>query len=69
LRDGRALLSRLTGRYALLIIGLWVAAAAVGNVAVPQLERVVDAHARSVMPADAPSAIAASAAAQMFYQS
>jgi putative drug exporter of the RND superfamily len=49
-----------------LIIGLWVAAAAIGNLAVPQLERVVDSHARSFMPEDAPSAIAASAAARLF---
>jgi putative drug exporter of the RND superfamily len=68
LRDDRPLLSTLTGRHALLIIGLWVAAAAIGNLAVPQLERVVDSHARSFMPAEAPSAIAASAAARLFDQ-
>ena len=68
MRDDRPLLSTLTGRHALLIIGLWVAAAAIGNLAVPQLERVVDSHARSFMPAEAPSAIAASAAARLFDQ-
>ena len=62
------LLTRITGRYALLIVGLWVLAAAVANLVVPQLERVVDAHARSFMPVDAPSAAAASRAAQLFDQ-
>jgi putative drug exporter of the RND superfamily len=62
------MLARLTGRYAVLIIGVWLLAAAVGNLAVPQLERVIDSHSRSFMPADAPSAIAASRAAQLFDQ-
>ena len=62
------MLSRLTGRYAVLIVGLWVLAAGVANLAVPQLERVVDSHARSFMPARAPSAIAATRAAQLFGQ-
>jgi RND superfamily putative drug exporter len=68
LHDRTGLLSRLTGRYAVPIVGLWILAAAVGNFAVPQLERVIDAHARSFMPADAPSAIAATRAAQLFGQ-
>ena len=55
-------------RVARLVIGLWVLAAAVGNLLVPQLERVVDSRARSFMPADAPSAIAATAAARLFDQ-
>ncbi|BBZ38428.1 MMPL/RND family transporter [Mycobacterium conspicuum] len=55
-------------RAALLIVGLWVLAAAVGNLAVPQLERVVDSHSRSFMPAAAPSSIAATAAARLFDQ-
>ena len=38
----------------------------VGNLAVPQLERVVAAHARSFMPADAASAVAASQSAKLF---
>jgi putative drug exporter of the RND superfamily len=60
--------SRLTGRYAVLIVGLWVLAAGVANLTVPQLERVVDSHARSFMPPDAPSAFAATRAAQLFNQ-
>nr|WP_207547834.1 RND family transporter [Mycobacterium mantenii] len=60
--------ARLTGRYAVLIVGLWILAAAVANVAVPQLERVVDSHARSFMPPGAPSAVAAARAAQLFDQ-
>ena len=62
------MLTRLTGRSAVLIVGLWVLAAAAANLAVPQLERVVDSHARSFMPTDAPSAVAAARAAQLFDQ-
>jgi putative drug exporter of the RND superfamily len=57
-----------TRRYALLVVGLWLLAAAVGNLAVPQLERVVDSHSRSFMPARAPSSIAAARAAELFGQ-
>jgi putative drug exporter of the RND superfamily len=64
----RGILARLTGRYAILIVGLWVLVAAVGNLAVPQLERVIDSHSRSFMPADAPSSVAASRAAELFGQ-
>ena len=60
--------SLFTGRYAVLILGLWVLAAGAANLAVPQLERVVDSHARAFMPAGAPSSIAASRAAQLFAQ-
>ncbi|BCZ21620.1 RND family transporter [Mycobacterium senriense] len=60
--------ARLTGRYALLIVGLWILAAGAANLAVPQLERVVDSHARSFMPPGAPSAVAAARAAQLFDQ-
>lgn len=42
--------------------------AAVANLAAPQLERVVDSHARSFMPPAAPSAVAAARAAQLFNQ-
>jgi RND superfamily putative drug exporter len=61
-------LARLTSRYAVMIIGLWILAAAAANFAVPQLERVVDTHARSFMPPGAPSAEAAARAAQLFNQ-
>jgi putative drug exporter of the RND superfamily len=62
------MLARLTDRYAVLIVGLWVLAAGVANLEVPQLERVVDSHSRSFMPAGAPSSIAATRAAQLFGQ-
>lgn len=62
------MLARLTGRYAILIVGLWVLAAGVANLAVPQLERVVETHARSFMPPAAPSAVAAARAAELFNQ-
>lgn len=61
-------LARLTTRYAILIVGLWILAAGVANLAVPQLERVVDSHARSFMPPGAPSAVAAARAAELFNQ-
>ncbi|ORW95512.1 hypothetical protein AWB92_09960 [Mycobacterium sp. IEC1808] len=66
--DGTGMLSRLSGRYAILIVGLWVLAAAGANLAIPQLERVVDTHARAFMPAEAPSSVAASRAAGLFGQ-
>lgn len=65
-RAGR--LAGLPARYSVLILGLWVLTAAVANVSVPQLERVVDSHARAFMPTDAPSSVAASRAAQLFAQ-
>lgn len=68
LHDRLGSAARLIGRYAVLIVGLWVLAAGVANVAVPQLERVVDSHARSFMPPGAPSAVAAARAAQLFNQ-
>ncbi|ASW97951.1 MULTISPECIES: MMPL/RND family transporter [Mycobacterium avium complex (MAC)] len=68
MHDRTGLLARLTGRYAVLVVGLWVLAAAAANLAVPQLERVVDSHARSFMPPEAPSAVAAARAAQLFNQ-
>ncbi len=68
MHDGIETLSRLVARYAVLIVGLWVVAAGAANVLVPQLERVVDSHARTFMPADAPSSTAASRAARLFGQ-
>ena len=62
------MVARLTGRYAVLVVGLWVLVAALANLAAPQLERVVDSHARSFMPPGAPSAVAAARAAQLFNQ-
>ena len=44
--------------WALLTVAGWVTLAVVGNVLVPQLERVVEQHARAFMPADAPSSTA-----------
>ncbi|MCW2660972.1 MAG: family transporter [Mycobacterium sp.] len=57
-----------TGRFAILVVGLWALAAAAANLAVARLERVVDTHARAFMPADAPSSVAASRAAELFAQ-
>jgi putative drug exporter of the RND superfamily len=68
LHDPASKFARLAGRYALLIVGLWILAAAAANLAVPQLERVIDSHAKSFMPADAPSSKAASRAAELFGQ-
>lgn len=53
-------------RAAVLIVGLWLAVAGAANLAVPQLERVVHEHARSFMPDDAPSSVAAVRSAQLF---
>jgi RND superfamily putative drug exporter len=53
-------------RYAALFILGWIVMAAAGNLAVPQLERVVGSHSRSFMPVDAPSSIAAKRSAELF---
>ena len=53
----------------MLVIGLWLIAAGIGNLAVPQLERVVENHARSFMPAEAASSIVAERVAGLFGES
>lgn len=62
----RALGSR---RAAVLIVGLWLAVAGAANLAIPQLEKVVHEHARSFMPAAAPSSVAVVRSADLFGES
>ncbi|WIM86344.1 RND family transporter [Candidatus Mycobacterium wuenschmannii] len=64
--DPFARLARFSSRYAVLVVLGWIAVAAVANLAVPQLERVVAAHARSFMPTEAASAVAAKRSAELF---
>ncbi|ORA81383.1 hypothetical protein BST28_07380 [Mycolicibacter kumamotonensis] len=59
-------LARLSRRHAGLVVLAWIAVAAVANVLVPQLERVVEARSPSFMPTDAPSVIAADRSAALF---
>jgi putative drug exporter of the RND superfamily len=59
-------LARFMSRYAIWIVVVWLAGAGAANLAVPQLERVVESHSRSFLPADATSSVAASAAADLF---
>jgi RND superfamily putative drug exporter len=59
-------LARFTSRYALWIVVVWLVGAGGANLLVPQLERVVENHSRSFLPADAKSSVAASAAAELF---
>ncbi|MCX8563114.1 RND family transporter [Mycolicibacterium mucogenicum] len=47
-------IARFCSRFAVLIIGLWVLAAAAGNLLVPQVETTAHNHARGFLPADAP---------------
>lgn len=56
-------------RAAVLIVGAWFAVAGAANLAVPQLETVVHEHARSFMPAAAPSSVAAVRSAELFGES
>jgi RND superfamily putative drug exporter len=63
------MLARFTGRYAIWIVLVWLVGAGAANLAVPQLERVVQSHSRSFLPADAESSVAASAAADLFGES
>ena len=58
--------ARLAGRYGAIVVLGWIVVAAAGNLAVPQLERVVASHARSFMPTDAASAVAAKRSAELF---
>ncbi len=58
--------ARFTSRHAALVVLGWVVVAAVANLGVPQLERVVASHARSFMPTDAVSAVAAKRSAELF---
>jgi putative drug exporter of the RND superfamily len=58
--------ARFTSRYAAMVVLGWIVLAALGNLAVPQLERVVASHARSFMPATAASAVAAKRSAELF---
>lgn len=53
----------------MLIVGLWLALAGAANLAIPQLETVVHEHARSFMPAGAPSSVAAVRSAELFGES
>ena len=46
-------IARFCSRFAVLIIGLWVLAAAAGNLLVPQVESTAHNHARGFLPADA----------------
>ena len=59
------MLARFTSRYPIWVVVAWIAGAGVANLAVPQLERVVETHSRSFMPADAVSSVAARQAAEL----
>jgi putative drug exporter of the RND superfamily len=59
-------LARFTSRYAIWIVVVWLVGAGAANLVVPQLEHVVQGHSRSLLPADAPSSVAAAAAAELF---
>src|SRR5580698_8987731 len=58
--------ARFVSRYGVIVVLGWIVVAAAGNLAVPQLERVVATHARSFMPMDAASAVAAKRSAELF---
>lgn len=53
------------GRYAALAIIVWLLAAGAANIAVPQLERVVESHAHPFIPTDSPSSVAARRGAEL----
>lgn len=63
LHASRSTLAHLVGRYSIWIVAAWVACAGAANLAVPQLEQVVEQHAQSFMPATATSSVAARDAA------
>ncbi|MGH3643748.1 MAG: MMPL family transporter, partial [Mycobacterium sp.] len=53
-------------RWAILVVAAWTIVAGLANVWVPQLEKVVESHSRSFMPADAASASATTHSAELF---
>jgi RND superfamily putative drug exporter len=59
--------ARFCSRYAVVVIGLWVLAAAAGNLLVPQLESTAHNHARGFLPADAPVNVAGVKMDQQFH--
>jgi RND superfamily putative drug exporter len=61
--------ARLVSRYAIWIVAVWLVGASAANLAVPQLEHVVEGRSRSFLPADAASSVAAFAAAELFGES
>ena len=56
----------LVGRFALLVIGVWVLAAGIGNLAVPQLEQVIHEQSRAFFPSEADSSVAAVRMGEVF---
>jgi RND superfamily putative drug exporter len=60
---------RLVSRYAIGIVAVWLVAAGGANLVVPQLEFVVEDRARSFLPPDSASSVAAAAAADLFGES
>jgi putative drug exporter of the RND superfamily len=58
--------ARFTSRYAAVVVFGWIVVATVGNLAVPQLERVVATHSQSFLPAKAASMLAAQRSAEVF---
>jgi RND superfamily putative drug exporter len=61
-----AALARFVNRFAVGVVGIWVLLAAAANIAVPQLEHVINEQSRSFFPADAASSVAAVRMGQVF---
>lgn len=61
-----ARVGRIASRWAVLVALAWMVVAGLGNVAVPQLERVAAAHSAAFIPAGADSGIAVTRSAELF---
>ncbi|MUM16240.1 RND family transporter [Mycobacterium sp. CBMA271] len=59
-------IARFCSRYAIFVIGLWVLAAAAGNLLVPQVESTAHNHARGFLPQGAPVNTAGAAMGRQF---
>lgn len=59
-------IARFCSRYAVLVIGVWILAAAAGNVLVPQVESTAHNHARGFLPAAAPVNVAGAKMGEQF---
>lgn len=60
-------IARFCSRFAVLVIGVWVLAAAAGNLLVPQVESTAHNHARGFLPADAPVNVAGARMGEQFH--
>ncbi|WP_261860593.1 RND family transporter [Mycobacterium marinum] len=58
--------TKITSQYAVLIVGLWIVGATMGNLLIPQAESTARSHGRGFLPADAPVSVAGARMGEQF---